>query len=76
LRHLLKAEEILGLRLVTLHNLHFYLHLMEQARAAIVGGSFAKFRKEFVDGYRVHESAASEGQKMASSDGHPTRARR
>ena len=76
LRHLLKAEEILGLRLVTLHNLHFYLQLMEQARAAIVAGSFGKFRKEFVDGYQVHDSGADDAQKMASSDGHPTRALR
>ena len=76
LRHLLKAEEILGLRLVTLHNLHFYLQLMEQARAAIVAGSFGTFRKEFVDGYQVHESGAGDAQKMAPSDGHPTRALR
>src|SRR5204862_5936451 len=32
IRHLIKAEEILGLRLITLHNLHFYLNLMRQAR--------------------------------------------
>ena len=32
IRHLVKAEEILGLRLITLHNLHFYLDLMRQAR--------------------------------------------
>jgi len=31
---LIKAEEILGLRLITLHNLHFYLDLMRQAREA------------------------------------------
>ena len=30
IRHLMKAEEILGLRLITLHNLHFYLDLMRQ----------------------------------------------
>jgi queuine tRNA-ribosyltransferase len=53
LRHLIKAEEILGLRLVTLHNLHFYLTLMRKIRAAILDGSFAEFRKEFVAGYRV-----------------------
>lgn len=53
LRHLIKAEEILGLRLVTLHNLHFYLSLMREARQAILNGTFADFRKEFVSGYRV-----------------------
>lgn len=51
IRHLIKAEEILGLRLITLHNLHFYLDLMRRTRAAIEDGSFAGFRKEFVAGY-------------------------
>jgi len=55
LRHLIKAEEILGLRLVTLHNLHFYLNLMSRARAAIETGTFETFRREFVSNYRVWE---------------------
>ena len=53
LRHLIKAEEILGLRLVTLHNLHFYLNLVRTARQAILDGSFADFRRDFVGGYVV-----------------------
>jgi queuine tRNA-ribosyltransferase len=53
LRHLIKAEEILGLRLVTLHNLHFYLNLMKRVRAEIEVGSFAAFRRIFVAGYRT-----------------------
>ncbi len=53
LRHLVKAEEILGLRLITLHNLHFYMTLMRQIRTTILDGSFARFRKEFIAGYRV-----------------------
>jgi len=57
LRHLVKAGEILALRLISLHNLHFYLALMRRAREAILDGSFEKFRREFVGGYRVHESA-------------------
>jgi len=52
IRHLIKAEEILGLRLLSLHNLHFYLNLMKAARSAIEDGSFAEFRKRFVSGYR------------------------
>src|SRR5438105_4517058 len=52
IRHLVKAEEILGLRLITLHNLHFYLDLMKQARTAIKGGSFDQFRKSFVANYK------------------------
>ena len=52
LRHLIKAEEILGLRLVSLHNLHFYIRLMERARAEIEAGTFETFRRHFVAGYR------------------------
>ncbi len=46
LRHLFKAGEILALRANTLHNLHFYLGLMSEARAAIEGGRFEAFRRE------------------------------
>jgi queuine tRNA-ribosyltransferase len=53
LRHLIKAEEILGLRLISIHNLHFYLHLMEQTREAIEAGTFEEFRRNFVAGYRL-----------------------
>jgi queuine tRNA-ribosyltransferase len=51
LRHLIKAEEILGLRLVSIHNLHFYLHLTRQARSHILEGTFQEFRENFVSGY-------------------------
>jgi queuine tRNA-ribosyltransferase len=57
IRHLIKAEEILGLRLITLHNLHFYLDLMRRARDKIDKGAFAQFRNEFVSNYETHESA-------------------
>jgi queuine tRNA-ribosyltransferase len=43
LRHLDRCGEILGLRLATLHNLHYYLELMRQIRAAIAAGRFAQF---------------------------------
>ena len=52
IRHLIKAEEILGLRLITLHNLHFYLALMRRIRRRIAEGTFAEFRKDFTKGYR------------------------
>jgi len=58
LRHLVKAEEILGLRLISLHNLHFYLNLTRQARSAIFAGVFEDFRREFVAGYRVRGESA------------------
>ena len=53
LRHLIKAEEILGLRLISIHNLHFYINLVRMARQAILNGNFAEFRREFVGGYVV-----------------------
>jgi queuine tRNA-ribosyltransferase len=53
IRHLIKAEEILGLRLITLHNLHSYLNLMSQARTKIENGTFDQFRKAFVAEYKT-----------------------
>jgi queuine tRNA-ribosyltransferase len=55
LRHLVKAEEILGLRLISLHNLHFYTGLMAKVREAIEQGRFDEFRRAFVGGYKPHK---------------------
>ncbi len=55
LRHLIKNDEILGLRLLTLHNVHFYLHLMKRVRHAIDTGTFAGFKAEFISRYRGKE---------------------
>jgi len=60
IRHLVKSEEILGLRLITLHNLHFYLDLMRQARAKIDNKAFDEFRSEFVSNYETHEPEPTE----------------
>jgi queuine tRNA-ribosyltransferase len=65
LRHLIKAEEILGLRLISLHNLHFYLELMNRVRASIEGGTFAQFRREFVAGYRVWKAEGESAEEPA-----------
>ncbi len=56
IRHLIKAEEILGLRLITLHNLHFYLNLMSRARGEIERGTFDQFRKAFVAEYKTRDA--------------------
>jgi queuine tRNA-ribosyltransferase len=53
IRHLVKAEEILGLRLITMHNLHFYVDLMKQARDKIDNRTFEQFRKSFVANYKT-----------------------
>jgi queuine tRNA-ribosyltransferase len=60
IRHLVKAEEILGLRLITLHNLHFYLNLMNRARTEIERGTFDQFRKAFVAQYKTRDAAIVE----------------
>ena len=51
LRHLLKAKELLALRLCVMHNLYFYNHLMEEIRNAIRDDRFEEFRKEKSEKY-------------------------
>ena len=46
IRHLLKAKEMLGMRLCVLHNLYFYNHLMEEIRDAIEAGNYKAFKKK------------------------------
>ncbi len=46
IRHLLKAKEMLGMRLCVLHNLYFYNHLMEDIRTAIEAGEYKSFKDE------------------------------
>jgi len=53
LRHLFRSGEMLGLRLNTIHNLHYYLSLMGQARDAIEAGRFEPFRRERQEGWRA-----------------------
>lgn len=51
LRHLLNVGEILGLRMLSVHNTRMYLRVMEDVRAAIASGTFAEFRREFAASY-------------------------
>jgi len=53
LRHLFQCREILGLRLATIHNLHFLLSLMREIRARIVAGDFTAFQKEFLTRFQA-----------------------
>ena len=53
LRHLYKAQEMLGMRMGVLHNLYYYNHLMEQIRSALDRGEFAAFKKAAID--QMHE---------------------
>jgi queuine tRNA-ribosyltransferase len=51
IRHLLNVNEILGLRLTSIHNLHFYFDLIRKIRKAIEEKYFEKFAKDFLDRY-------------------------
>ncbi len=51
IRHLIKAGEMLGLRLCVLHNLYFYNHLMEEIREAMDEGRYESFRNDFIRSY-------------------------
>ncbi|HEY3251788.1 MAG TPA: tRNA guanosine(34) transglycosylase Tgt [Ignavibacteria bacterium] len=51
LRHLFMSNEILAAELATIHNLRFYMRLMEQAREAIIQNRFPEFKKSFLEKY-------------------------
>ncbi len=51
IRHLLKAKEMLGMRLCVLHNLYFYNHLMEEIRDAIEEHRYKSFKKSMLEGF-------------------------
>ena len=51
LRHLLNVNEILGLRMLSVHNTHLFLKIMADARAHLAAGTFAEFYRDFVANY-------------------------
>ncbi len=53
IRHLFNTSEILGLMLVSFHNIYFYLELMRKTREAISQGRFAEFKKGFLNNYKA-----------------------
>ncbi len=55
IRHLLKAKEMLGMRLCVLHNLYFYNHLMEEIRDAIEEQRYASFKEDKLYGLKQGE---------------------
>jgi queuine tRNA-ribosyltransferase len=56
IRHLFRAGEILALRLLSFHNLHFFLRLTAQAREAINEGKFLEFKESFIRRYTQSKS--------------------
>ena len=67
LRHLFGARELLAYRLLTLHNLTFYLGLMRDMREAIARGAFGRFRSRFLERYGV-ESLRGSADTSADSE--------
>ena len=55
IRHLLKAKEMLGMRLCVLHNLYFYNHMMEEIRDALDEGRFSAYKKMRLEGFAAGE---------------------
>ncbi|MFA7000125.1 MAG: tRNA guanosine(34) transglycosylase Tgt [Candidatus Paceibacterota bacterium] len=51
LSHLFRAKEMLGATLASIHNVYFITNLVKQMRQAIIDGSFAGYKKEFLEGY-------------------------
>ena len=51
IRHLMKAKEMLGMRLCVLHNLYFYNHMMEEIRDALDAGNFAEYKEMRLAGF-------------------------
>jgi queuine tRNA-ribosyltransferase len=68
-RHLIKAKEIFGLRLATVHNLRFMLRLMADIRQSIVGGTFPAFREAFLAGYRTVPDALRRAERKRRKRG-------
>lgn len=56
IRHLLKAKEMLGLRLLVLHNLYFYNNMMEEIRDAIDEKRYSEYKKKKIEGFRLGEA--------------------
>ena len=71
LRHLIISGEISGLRLATIHNLHFMQQLMEQIRAAISQNTFASFRTEFLQAYQITDQRVRHEQRRRRAEALP-----
>ncbi len=66
IRHLFAARELLAYRLLSLHNLTFYLGLMAASRRAVAEGAFAAFRSRFLERYAVKSVGGSEPTSTAT----------
>ena len=63
IHHLFKAKEMLGMRLMVLHNLYFYNHLMEEIRDALDKGAFNDYKYTMLESLRSGDDGTSGGDK-------------
>ncbi|HEX9045755.1 MAG TPA: tRNA guanosine(34) transglycosylase Tgt [Verrucomicrobiae bacterium] len=66
LRHLLNVNEILGLRMLSVHNTHMYLKTMADARAHLAAGTFGEFYRDFIASYKPSEKVLAQRRKHAA----------
>lgn len=62
IRHLIQVGEITGLRLASLHSLHFYMSLMQEIRETISNGNFVQWKEKFLEGYASEDEVFREGR--------------
>ena len=67
LRHLLNVNEILGLRMLSVHNSHMYLRVMADIRTHLAAGTFSGFRRQFVSNYVPTEKVRAAQQQEVRS---------
>lgn len=63
IRHLLKAKEMLGMRLCVLHNLYFYNNMMTEIRTALDEGNFASYKRAKLAGFEEYDKSNRESMK-------------
>jgi queuine tRNA-ribosyltransferase len=68
LRHLLNVNEILGLRMVSVHNSHMFMKLMADIRGHLSAGTFTEFRREFVANYVPSQKVLSSRQLQRTAE--------
>jgi queuine tRNA-ribosyltransferase len=68
LRHLLNVNEILGLRMLSVHNTHMYLQTMADARAHLAAGTFAGYYREFIATFKPSQRVLAQRKKPAGTE--------
>jgi len=68
LRHLLNVNEILGLRMLSVHNTHMYLKTMADARAHLAAGTFADYYREFIANFKPSAKVMAQRKKSSAKE--------